>query len=31
GEAGRERIRALAAPAAVAPLLAAVYDGPGFS
>jgi glycosyltransferase involved in cell wall biosynthesis len=28
GEAGRERIRALAAPANVAPLLAAVYDGP---
>jgi glycosyltransferase involved in cell wall biosynthesis len=27
GEAGRERIRALAAPATVAPLLAAVYDG----
>jgi hypothetical protein len=31
GEAGRERIRALAAPATVAPLLAAVYDGPGFA
>jgi glycosyltransferase involved in cell wall biosynthesis len=29
GEAGRERIRALAAPATVASLLAAVYDGPG--